>query len=55
MYANPGSWPVLAIAAGVTVLMLANLAYARLTVGPDGISYLEESPHGSRAPAAEPR
>jgi hypothetical protein len=38
-YENHGSWPVLAIAAGVTVLMLANLAYVRLTVGPDGIRY----------------
>ena len=39
MQENPGSWPVLAIAGGVTVLMLANLAYIRLAVGPDGIRY----------------
>ena len=36
---NRGSWPVLAIAAGVTVLMLVNLAYLRLAVGPEGIRY----------------
>jgi hypothetical protein len=38
-YENRGSWPVLAIAGGVTIVMLANLAYLRLAVGPDGIGY----------------
>jgi hypothetical protein len=38
-YENHGSWPVLAIAAGAMVLMFANLAYLRLSVGPDGIRY----------------
>lgn len=38
-YENRGSWPVLAVAAGVMVLMLANLASVRLAVGPDGIGY----------------
>lgn len=38
-YENRGSWPVLAIAGGVTVLMLASLAYARLAVSADGIRH----------------
>lgn len=38
-YENRGSWPVLVAAGGVAVLMLANLAYARLAIDAEGIRY----------------
>lgn len=47
MRQNPGAWPVLAIACGVTACSLAGVAYLRLEIGVDGIRYRNVSANRS--------